>query len=142
MSIVRFGFFKVIGLLVVSAILLACSDKGSTLAAPLGDRQVLQHLADTYSRVQQELPVNPSGLLPMGKRKFVERVFTEAGYNYTSTLLALAAVNTKDLTPYYNDMRELLFLPHTGNRPTDMREIYSDEELAAIKHIDEQFNSR
>lgn len=116
----------------------ACTNTGSYGAAPLGDKATLEKLADAYRNISDNLPVTPTNLSPADRRKFLGQVFNRAGYDYPSTLLALAKVQTPQVNQNHKDLKQLLYLPHFDKRLEALSEIYQPDEIAAITAIDEQ----
>ena len=117
--------------------LYACSQSAPTVAAPLGEIQTLEKLASSYRNMAKQLSVAPSSLIPKGKRKFVEQVFSDIGYSYSATLLALAKVPIQEVNQHHRDMKELLFLPHAGLIQQDKLALYSTEEQQALAAIEQ-----
>lgn len=109
-------------------------------AAPLGKKEVLQQLADAYKNIEEKLPVAAGGLTPKGKRKFVEDVFKQAGYDFAKTLQALSNIPQGNINTYHKDMMELLFLPQRGLSRADFKRLYSEPELDAIHKIESLFS--
>ncbi len=116
-------------------LLVACS-KPDLPAAPLGERPVLQQLADGYELVAEQLPVSPRKLPPAERRKFLETVFREAGFDYNATLTSAAAGALDPANQHHRDLVELLVLPTVGISQDDIAGFYSTEELAAIQAIE------
>ena len=104
-------------------------------AAPLNDKEALEKLASSYETVSDTIPVNPVNIRPTARKKFVEQVFSEAGYNYSATLHALAKVQPKSITQYHKDIKQLLFLPHYKVNFDKIKDIYSEEEIKSIETI-------
>lgn len=118
------------------ASLVACGGNQSSMqAAPIGDHAVLEQIATAYRGVSQQYPVQPSSMRPAGKKEFVERVFTQAGYHYSATLKAFAKQGMDVTSQDQRDLAELLFLPVKGLSDADMEDLYSEEELLAIRAI-------
>lgn len=116
-----------------------CESPQQLPAAPLNDRAVLEKLATAYKNMSGSLATNPARLRPQARLKFVNQVFTQAGYDYSLTLEALAAVPRDTIGQYHKDMRELLYLPHYGLKLDEVKDIYTQRELQAIRQIDEHF---
>jgi len=104
-------------------------------AAPLNNKETLEKLASAYKIVAETIPVSPVNLRPAARKKFVEQVFTEAGYNYSATLQALSMVQANSSTQYHKDIKQLLFLPHYRVKFEETIDIYTDEEIKAIEVI-------
>ena len=112
-----------------------CDARPHLPAAPIGDHGVLEQLADAYRTISQQYPVQPGSMRPAGKKEFVERVFATAGYSYTATLMACAQRGIDMTNQDQRDLAELLFLPHKGLADADMGDLYSADELSAIRTI-------
>ncbi|WP_455201318.1 hypothetical protein [Kaarinaea lacus] len=104
-------------------------------AAVLNDKETLEKLASAYETVSGTIPVSPINLRPSARKKFVEQVFTEAGYNYSTTLYALSKVPSYAVTQYHKDLKQLLFLPHYKVEFDEIKDIYTNEEINAIETI-------
>lgn len=128
-------FFQPIVLLVVAFNLLSC-EKAPGKAAPIGDHAVLQQLANAYRKVEQVYPVLPTGMRPAGKKEFVQRVFKMAGYDYGETLKAFAKQGVDTTSQDQRDLAGLLLLPSRDLAEADWKDVYTPEELAAVKIID------
>lgn len=114
--------------------LLAC-DNSSQKAAPIGDHAGLEQLATAYRSVAQEYPAHPASMRPAGKKEFVERVFATAGYSYSATLKVFAKQGIDVTSQDQRDLADLLFLPHKGLVDTELADLYSVEELAAVRSL-------
>jgi len=123
-----------LGVLLIS--LAACAEKSPIEAAPLDNKQTLEALAKSYRLISTRYPVPPTRLTPKGKRDFVERVFNNAGYDYSNTLIRLARTDPKEITQYHRDMKQLLFLPQTGLSIEDSQKIFNESERSAIREIE------
>lgn len=110
-------------------------DNGNHKPAPIGDHAVLEQLAEAYRSVAEGYPVQPSSMRPAGKKEFVERVFSTAGYHHASTLKAMAVQGADVSNQDHRDLAELLMLPHKGLAERELAALYSSEELAAIGSI-------
>ena len=119
---------------------MGCQPHATPTYAPLNNQDVLQNLATAYKKQAEPLPLNPLALAPLQRKKFVKRVFAEAGYDYTSTLLQLALVDPGSISLLHKDMRDLLFLPHYGVKFEEVKSIYSAQELSAISKIKQHFH--
>ncbi len=130
-------------LLVAVSLLLACSNEPAELiAAPLGERAVLESLADSYTIVSDErLSVSPMSLKGEDRKKFVIRVFAKSGYSYAKTLRNMAEKGIDKANKLHVDMTELLLIPHRNPRfPVDLEALYSIEERQDIAVIERQLN--
>ena len=121
---------------VLLLLLTACNEQKPIEAAPLGEKQTLEVLADSYRKVSGRYPIAPTSLSPKAKRDFVERVFTDAGYNYSNTLIELSRIDPKITTQNHRDIKQLLLLPQTGLSAEDSKDIYDESELSAIREIE------
>lgn len=83
--------------------------------------------------------MNPVKMPPESRREFVERVFTNAGYDYSRTLLALAGAPQESISTHHRDLKQLLFLPRYGIKPEEAKEIYSEDEWRAMQQIEKLF---
>lgn len=117
----------------------ACAEKRSSSAAPLGEVSALEKLASSYRSVSAQLPIQAQKLPPKGKKEFVEKVFQDAGYNYSSTLIALSESKLDPFNEHQRDMAKLLFLPIDNLNSADYESLYEKQELMAIKEIRETF---
>jgi hypothetical protein len=122
-------------LIVLSVGLAACERNQTGKVAPIGDHAVLEQLANAYRSMEKDYPVRPANMRPKGKKEFVERVFTTAGYHYGATLTAFAKQGADVTSQDQRDLADLLFLPHRGLSEEDMKDLYTSEELAAIRAI-------
>jgi hypothetical protein len=122
-------------LLILALLVLSACDNGPLKSAPAGDHAVLEQLADAYRNVAQQYPVQPASMRPAGKKKFIEGVFTTAGYSFSATLKAVAKQGVDVTNQDRRDLVELLMLPHKGLTDADMATLYSTEELVAIRSI-------
>lgn len=136
----RKHFAGVLPTILALVLLVACTQEQHFGPAPLGDKATLEKLADAYRKTALNLPVSPPGLTPSARRKFLEQTFHAAGYDYSATLIALSRVTKPDVNQYHRDLKQLLYLPHYDNRVQDLSDIYSKEEIAAIKAIDRTIN--
>ncbi len=126
------------GLLGGLVLLTACSQSPSEMGpATLGDRAVLERLADSYTSISDgTLSVSPMSLPGDERRRFLEKVFQDAGYDYGLTLAALADGLDKN-NKLHRDLAELAMMPHTKAKyPMDPAEIYSSQELQLIAKIE------
>ena len=98
-----------IGLLLL-CVVAGCSQSADNLvAAPLGDRAVLEQLADAYTEVSDKtLGVSPMKLLGDERHAFLTEVFARAGYDYSATLRALAMGGFDRGNQLHNDMVDLV----------------------------------
>jgi redox-regulated HSP33 family molecular chaperone len=119
--------------------ILACEEKKAGIPAPLDDIATLEKLATAYTEVSEQIPVSPVKLAPQARRKFIEQVFTTAGFDYLQTLKSLSEVQRDNITKSHRDLQELLFLPHHGLQQQAMKEIYSEKELTLVAKIETNF---
>ena len=123
-----------LGLLLI--LISACDKQKPTKAAPLGEKQSLEILADSYRKVSAQYPIAPTSFNPRAKREFVEQVFVNAGYHYSNTLIALSRIDPNEITQYHRDIKQLLFLPKVGLSEEDSKDIYNESERNAIREIE------
>ena len=127
-----------IGVLMVGVVLLsACStaDKPGK-PAPIGDKAVLQHLADEYTKLAQKVTVSPMRLSPSDRKDFVVKVFAASGYSYSSTLHRMAEGGWDVNDQNARDLVQLLFMPHADIRPSQGLEgVYTQQEMADVRKI-------
>lgn len=122
--------------LVPFALLLAsCQPAPPSTSAPLGDYAALENLAEAFRQVSLEYPVQPVSMSPEGRKKFVQRVFSAAGYDYSATLSSVAHQGQDVTNQDHRDLVELLLLPHKGLDEIAWDELYSKTELAAVHAI-------
>lgn len=127
--------FQLLALTLFVAGLVACGGDHSRKSAPIGDHEVLEQLATAYRTVGEEYQLQPSSMRPSGRKEFVERVFQAAGYHYESTLFALAKQGVDVTNQDQRDLADLLFLPHRGLSESEMKDLYSADQLNAIRSI-------
>jgi|GEM_PF-1029295 len=122
----------------------ACSQPEAELVpAPLGDRAVLEKLADAYTAVSdQRLGVSPMSLPGDERHKFVVEVFSRAGYDYSGTLRMLAMGDFDRNNQLHKDMVELLLMPHRNQKMAKMpaAKIYTGEELMDVATLERLLN--
>jgi hypothetical protein len=116
----------------------ACSNE-TQKPAPLGEHAVLEQLAKAYDAVGEQYPVRPQSMPPKGRREFVERVFRQAGYSYSATLLAMAQPGADTTNQEQRDLAELLLLPAKGLSDEGLDTLFTDDELLAVKRVKKDF---
>ena len=134
---------KIMGLVVAVALFSGCGGKpDATQPAPLGDKGALEKLATSWEKLSSsKLAVSPASLPGNERKKFLEQVFADAGYNYTATLKQIAVKNIDKGDKLQTDLVDLVLLPHHGPRiPMDPAEIYTVEELQAVATIERNLN--
>lgn len=130
-------------LLAAALLFSGCSKKTETLvAAPLGDRTVLEALEKSWNGISEEkLAVSPVSLPGDERKKFLAQVFADAGYDYSATLVQMATQGFDKKNKLHTDMAELVLMPHRHPRvPMDPAEYYSADELKAVAVIEREFN--
>lgn len=130
-------------LLAAVVVLSGCSSKPEApVAAPLADQAVLEKLAASWEKVSSDkLSVSPASLPGNERKKFIEQVFTDAGYSYSATLKQLAGSSFDKGSKMYVDMAELLLLPHRNPQVLmDPADIYTIEELQAVAALERALN--
>lgn len=116
----------------------ACSQEPSEIGpAPLGDLSALEQLAESYTKVSdQMLATSPISLPGKERRRFLENLFQDAGYDFSQTLAALAE-GLDNNNKLHRELAELVMMSHTKtNYPSDPAEIYSPEELQHVAKIE------
>lgn len=131
------------GALLVMA-LTGCGGSGPSTpkAVPLGDKAALEKLAAAYTKVSdKEMTVSPMNLPGDERKKFLEKVFAEAGYDYAATLHALAQPSFDKRNQLQADLAELVLMPHRHPRvPMDPLDIYGAESLKDVAAIERAMN--
>ena len=138
-----FNQIKKVAWLGVVLLLAACSNEPAELiAAPLGERAVLESLAASYTTVSDEkLSVSPMMLNGEDRKKFVTKVFADSGYSHAKTMKQMAETGIDKTNKLHVDMTELVLMPHRNPRhPVDLDALYSIEELQDIAVIERQLN--
>lgn len=125
----------------VSAVwLAACAADDEGRAAPLGDQKTLERLEASYNRIGETLPTSPLNMSMRDRKRFVQAVFQDSGFDYRATLDAMARADMKPNQPYVKDMAELLMLPHRSTGTNErIEDVYSEEELADVRAIQAKF---
>jgi len=117
--------------------LTACGDSDDKYpSATLGDLSALQKLADSYRQQSDRLEGTPLQLRPEARKKFLLHVFNKVGLSYHNTLIALGNTDIKTVSDKHRDLAQLLRLPHYGQEESVKKEIYDQEELAAINKME------
>ncbi|MDZ4262255.1 MAG: hypothetical protein U1B30_08010 [Pseudomonadota bacterium] len=133
-----------VGVLLFTVVLFSgCSSEPALpVAAPLGDNAVLEKLAASWEKLSDNrLAVSPASLPGDGRKEFLERVFKDAGYDYSATLKQMASQEFDRNNKVYSDMAELLLLPHRNAQvPMDPAQYYSIEELQAVAALERALN--
>jgi hypothetical protein len=127
-----------IGVALVGLVMLAaCSTADEPgKPVPIGDKAALQHLANEFTKLAQNVPVSPMRLPPAKRKDFVVKVFAESGYSYSSTLHELAAGGWDVNDQNAKDLVDLIFMPHTNISPSQGLEgVYTDQELADVRKV-------
>jgi hypothetical protein len=135
-NIKRLSRFVLAALLMLGFV--ACSSE-TQKAAPLGEHAVLEQLAEAYNAIGEQYPMQPQAMPPKGRKEFVERVFMQAGYSYSATLLALAQPGADATNQEQRDMAELLLLPAKGLSDEGLGKLYSADEVAAVRRLQADF---
>ena len=133
------GWF--VGLLAL--MLIGCSNEpGELKAAPLGERSVLQELAESYTAVSdQQLSVSPMSMSGEDRKKFVEQVFARCGYSYSKTLHEMAVSGIDKTNQLHVDMAELILMPHRHPRfPVELMDLYTPQELKDVAVVERELN--
>jgi len=116
--------------------LTACDEK-KQLIAPIGEHAVLEQLAAAYRKVSEEYPVQPQAMPPKGRKEFLNKVFMQAGYSYSATLIAMGqqAATIGKNNQEQRDLVELLLLPVKGVSNEVRADLYTDDELIAMQRL-------
>jgi hypothetical protein len=125
--------------MVLVLLVLAACGNGQQSAAPAGDRSALEKLAQAYRQVGESYPVQPQVMPPKGRKEFLNKVFKQAGYDYSATLLALVESGTDNTNQNQRDLVELLLIPGKGLQDSALDKLYTAEELVAVKQLREGF---
>ncbi len=118
--------------------LTACDDKKQQVA-PSGDHAVLEALAAAYREVGEKYPVQPQAMPPKGRKEFVNKVFAQAGYSYSATLIAMGQAAAGPSNKEQRDLVELLLLPVKGVSNEVRADLYTDDELVAMQRLQIHF---
>jgi len=118
--------------------LTACDEK-KQLVAPAGDYAVLEELATAYRNVSEKYPVQPQAMPPKRRKEFLNKVFMQAGYSYSATLIAMGLSATDNGNPEQRDLVELLLLPVKGVSNEVRADLYTDDELVAMQRLQINF---
>ena len=115
----------------------ACSGgKTPTQAAPVGDKAVLESLADQYNKLSEDLPVSPWHLKASARKDFVEKVFAASGYSYSATLHQMAQGGWDPNDQNAKALVNLMFMPHTDLHAGDgLKGVYSEQEMADVRKV-------
>ncbi len=114
--------------------LTACDD-GKQQIAPAGDRAVLEQLAEAYNEVGKQYSIQPQAMLPKGRKEFVNKVFIQAGYSYSATLIMVGQSAADSSNQEQRDLVELLLLPVKGVSNERRADLYTDDELEAMQRL-------
>ena len=118
--------------------LMACEEKQQR-AAPAGDYAALEQLAEAYRKVGENYPVQLRAMPPKGRKEFLNKVFAQAGYSYSATLMAMGQSATDSSNQEQRDLVELLLLPVKGVSREVRADLYAAEELAAMQRLQINF---
>ena len=118
--------------------LTACDEK-KQLIAPAGEHAVLERLATAYRKVSEEYPVQPQAMPPKGRKEFLNKVFMQAGYSYSATLIAMGQSAADSSNQGQRDLVELLLLPVRGVSNEVRADLYTDDELMAMQRLQINF---
>lgn len=119
----------------VTALLLSACGEAVQKPAPLGDYAVLEQLADAYRSTGEQYSVQPQAMTPSGRREFLVRLFAQAGYGYSETLLAVADSEVVVTNQDHRDLLDLLLLPTRGLNDADLASIYRADEQQAVQRL-------
>ena len=118
--------------------LLACSDNVQK-PAPAGEHAVLEELAAAFRTTSEQYPIQPQAMRPEARKEFLSKVFVQAGYSYSVTLLALADTELSTTNQDHRDFVDLLLLPGKGLSDADFASIYSADELLIVRRLRKEF---
>jgi len=124
-------------LLLCTAVLASGCTETTGKPVPPGDRASLEQLADAYRAIAEGLPSNPINQLPEDRRRFVEAVFRQAGYDYSATVTQLGQGSLDSSQALHRDLAQLVLLPTTGLAREEIAKIYNPQELTALTKIQE-----
>lgn len=130
------GIYSCVFIVLFTFFLANCSSNKSTgIPAPIGDKTVLEKLATAYTNNVEKQQIAPASMLPNGKIEFIKQVFIDAGYDYSMTLLMLSGSQFDPTIQLHFDLAELVLLPQTGLSYDDYETIYTEEEVKALKKL-------
>ncbi|HEC20682.1 MAG TPA: hypothetical protein ENI97_15305 [Gammaproteobacteria bacterium] len=112
----------------------ACSSQAPQKPAP-ADHAVLEELAQAYRKVGEDYPMQPQAMAPEGRKEFVSRVFAEAGYDFSASLIALARPGADRTNQDQRDLAELLLLPSRGLSDDALARLYTADERKSIQQL-------
>lgn len=118
--------------------LLACSDDVQK-PAPVGEYAVLEQLAAAFRTIGAQYPVQLQAMRPDARKEFLTKVFAQAGFGYSATLLALTDAELSITNQDHRDFVDLLLLPGKGLADADLTSIYSADELFVVRRLRKQF---
>jgi len=128
--------FRIAMLLLCMTVAACAGGKAPTQAAPVGDKAVLESLADHYNKLAERLPASPWHLKASDRKDFVEKVFAASGYSYSATLHQMAQGGWDPNDKNARDLIELMFMPHTDLHSGDaLKGVYSEQELADVRKV-------
>jgi len=133
------GIRTVTLIIFISTVISSCSEQQISTPAPIGEISVLEKLAESFRNTSELLSSAPRKLPPQERRKFVEVVFREAGYNYSATLISLGQAELDPFNEHQRDLMKLLFLPLEQLPRESYADIYTDTEISAINTIQKTF---
>jgi len=133
------GYKHLIFMALIFPFLLSCSQGEEMGPAPVGQRPVLEKLAEAYEKIAQQVEGNPRRLPPDERLRFVRFVFEEAGYDYEATLRSMASAPLNPMDTLQRDMAELLLLPHRAGGWVKPESVYPKTDLEAVNRLEEVF---
>ncbi len=128
-----------LGVMLLAILSLTACDEKKQRVAPSGDHAVLEELAAAYRKVSEKYPVQPQAMPPKGRKEFLNKVFTQAGYSYSATLIAMGQAATDRSNKEQRDLVELLLLPVKGLSSEVRAGLYTDDELVAMQRLQINF---
>ena len=136
LAVARIGktFVSFLAVILVLWSFSACT-RNNQPPAPLGEKAVLEKLADAFKHEANRIAWSPQHQTPSAKRDFVENVFATAEYSYDATLAYLAANKLDPGNQLHRDLVELVLFPTVGISLEDIAKIYDHDEFKVIQKI-------
>lgn len=123
------------GLFALVIFISGCSGNQDATPAPLGKLSALENLADSYTQISEQFPMNVGAMPPPQKREFLEHVFKKTGYDYSATIIHMSNSTLDKNNKNQKDLAELVLLPTVGISNDAASDFYSDDEMQAIHKI-------
>lgn len=137
----RINYLWALFLATLLVMLMGCGFGGgdAKAPAPIGEYAVLEQLAEAYRTVSEQYAMQPQAMHPKGRRDFLRKVFAQAGYSYSASLLALKDVEFAAANKDQRDFVELVLIPGKGLVDADLAAIYSADELLVVRRLRKVF---